>query len=585
MEHLLLPYRPTDHISQGNVLVLAPHPDDEIFGCGGAIAKHVRAGDKVKVIIITDGRAQQRENVNDDTYSRQRQEESRLAAAVLGYTDLEFWDLPDRGVAYGERLLLRIEEAVKENQATLVYAPSVLEAHPDHRTTAMLAVEAVRRQPNDIHLAMYEIGIPLKPNVLLDITGVMDLKKQAMACFKTQLLVQEYDSQIAALNTYRAYSLPQAVTAAEAYHVVSSTELKNDFLDLYQSEYVRQTKLGLQIEIQNDPLVTVIVRSMDRSMLSQTLDSIALQTYPNIEVILVNATGREHKHVGEWCGRFPLKTAGSNKPLNRGEAANLGLNKSSGQFISFLDDDDLWEPDHISQLVNSILSNPGYGVVYSGTKVLDERSGQDNKGAELVFSREYHPTLLLVTNYIPNNSVLVSRDIINLGCRFDENMNVYEDWDFLITLSCHTNFLHTGCITSIYRITNSSGIGVHPDNLIEQRKILTRFFEKWKLLWSDDQFLDILAIASKANHGLHPNSIYNLDLESAVLKLGMQDTILEEKYARLQETHALLQEKDARLQETHALLQEKSNIIRKISDSLPYKLYRVLRHIIGRDQR
>jgi len=73
---------------------------------------------------------------------------------------------------------------------------------------------------------------------------------------------------------------------------------------LYQSEHTRQRALGLVLDSRDMPLVSIIIRSMDRPTLSDALDSVALQTYPNIEVIIVNAKGTSHQTVDEWCGHF-----------------------------------------------------------------------------------------------------------------------------------------------------------------------------------------------------------------------------------------------------------------------------------------
>lgn len=101
------------------------------------------------------------------------------------------------------------------------------------------------------------------------------------------------------------------------------------------------------------PLVSVIIRSMDRSTLANALDSVALQTYPNIEVVIVNAKGADHHEVGKWCGHFPMRMVGSDEQLDRSRAANVGLDEATGEYLIFLDDDDLFYPEHIAILVNA----------------------------------------------------------------------------------------------------------------------------------------------------------------------------------------------------------------------------------------
>ena len=220
-EHHFIPYHAVDAIGSGPALILAPHPDDEVFGCGGALLRHVDAGDPVRVIILTDGGYG-----GSEDYLRERRLESLGAAALLGYGMPEFWDLPDRGLECGEPLIRRLGESIEVHGAEWVYAPSWWEIHPDHYSLALAATEAVRRCRRPLHLVLYEIGAPLAPNRLLDITAVLERKRAAMACFPSQLALQSYDRQILALNRYRTYTLPRAVQAAEAYRVLHRDELR-----------------------------------------------------------------------------------------------------------------------------------------------------------------------------------------------------------------------------------------------------------------------------------------------------------------------------------------------------------------------
>ena len=101
IEQTFIPYHAETRLGRGRMLVFAPHPDDEVLGCGGAILSHVAAGESVRVIIATDGAF----GAADATaYAETRQMESRAAAAVLGYGEPEFWGLPDRGLHADEAL-------------------------------------------------------------------------------------------------------------------------------------------------------------------------------------------------------------------------------------------------------------------------------------------------------------------------------------------------------------------------------------------------------------------------------------------------------------------------------------------------
>jgi LmbE family N-acetylglucosaminyl deacetylase len=81
---------------------------------------------------------------------------------------------------------------------------------------------------------MYEVGVPLQPNQLLDITNFWPRKKAAMACFNSQLAIQRYDKHINGLNIYRSYTLPPNVQAAEAYYLVKGNEDWQNILNVLQ---------------------------------------------------------------------------------------------------------------------------------------------------------------------------------------------------------------------------------------------------------------------------------------------------------------------------------------------------------------
>ena len=207
----LIPYSACSVIPAQAVLVVAPHPDDEVFGCGGAIAQHVKCGHPVCVVVLTDGALYADSDV--------RQRESVAAAQILGYGTPEFWGFPDGGLSYSDELAQRLADRIAQCGADLVYAPSAWENHPDHKQTQLLAAEALRRSASDVRLACYEVGAPLRPNVLLDITTVLDTKEAAMRCFASQLKHQNYLGHIQALNFYRTYTLGAEVQSAEAFWV------------------------------------------------------------------------------------------------------------------------------------------------------------------------------------------------------------------------------------------------------------------------------------------------------------------------------------------------------------------------------
>lgn len=241
VESELIPYHAVRALGTGPVLVLAPHPDDEIFGCAGAIMRHLAAGDPITVIVLTDGGGTWADGPERDAYVALRREESRTAANILGYGEPVFWEYRDRALRCEEPLIQRLLAATTGFR--WLYAPSPHEIHPDHRALGLATLEVIRRSNATVSAAFYEIGAPLPPNRLLDISDLLDRKRRAIACFAGQLVAQAYDRHVEALNRYRTYTLPREVEAAEAYWVVSRDEAERE-LSILRAALARQRQFS-----------------------------------------------------------------------------------------------------------------------------------------------------------------------------------------------------------------------------------------------------------------------------------------------------------------------------------------------------
>lgn len=216
-EQFFTPYDVVKTLPGKVVAVLAPHPDDEVFGCGGLLHALNGAGAQIRVAVVSDGAAQKQAE-------SQRQEESVSAAKLLGYPEPEFWGLPDGKLLEQQALENRIGDWLENIQPELVLAPSVWEMHRDHRAVAVAALSCMERLAEGATLAMYEVGVPLTPNILVDISSALDVKDAAMACFVSQLAAQSYDEHIRGLNKFRTYTLSKDVKGAEAYHLLTRQE-------------------------------------------------------------------------------------------------------------------------------------------------------------------------------------------------------------------------------------------------------------------------------------------------------------------------------------------------------------------------
>jgi len=197
------------HVPVGPVLVVAPHPDDEILGCGGAIALHSRRGDRVHVALVTAG-----EGGGDGPA---RLDESRASAGGLGASDVSCLGIPDGQVGLSGTLADMLATLVHKLSPRVVYAPSPFEMHPDHVATLHATAGALGVR-DDVTLLLYEVNTECMASFLLDVTPVADAKRAALQHFASQLgridLVARADARARARTVN--VDLPE-VTHAEAF--------------------------------------------------------------------------------------------------------------------------------------------------------------------------------------------------------------------------------------------------------------------------------------------------------------------------------------------------------------------------------
>ena len=477
-----------------SILVIAPHPDDEVFGCGGTVSLLQKQGSVVRIIVVTDGALGG--NNADRSLIETRAEESCAAATILGLDEPTFWGLPDRGLKYGEVLIERIKQSITKVHADLVFLPSPTDWHPDHQAIAFAGAEAIRRLGGRRQVAFYEVTDALpSPNLVFDISSVTEDKLRAMRCFQTQLQDQPYDTRVSGFNSFRAFHLGAQVTNAEAFTLLSATDLAKGLPVLIDGPMACRRIFGFAATGSDIPLVSVIIRSMDRPTLIDALDSLALQTYSNIEVVVVNATGSKHQIIDRYLGRFPINLIGSdNERIPRSRAANLGLDAAQGEFLLFLDDDDWLEPTHIHSLVLTLSGQSEAVAAYAGVRCVKLDTNGVNIETVRLYNDDYDPVRLLVENFIPIHALVFRRVALEQQgrCRFDESMDLYEDWDFWLQLQLRGDFVHHPEITAFYRIHPGGGEGIQADQ-DKSVAALDQLLAKWRIRWTPEQLRRIVA--------------------------------------------------------------------------------------------
>lgn len=211
----LLPARALVH---GRCLVLAPHPDDELIGCGGIIMAHREAGHDVDIVVMTDGGLGNPGGSGGPDYTATRKEEARLAVTHLGGATLHFLDHPDGRLKDAHAVVHQLVALMTRLAPASVFMPSPYEVHPDHRATALHAFRALRSVEPKPQIYCFEIGAMMPANLLADITPYMLQKEAALTHYHSQLLHQDLVGKMRALNRTRTVNVDDpAISYAEAY--------------------------------------------------------------------------------------------------------------------------------------------------------------------------------------------------------------------------------------------------------------------------------------------------------------------------------------------------------------------------------
>jgi len=467
----------TETVRATSALVLAPHFDDEVLGCGGLIAQLAAAGAAVRVLFLTDSGGGMETagagTADRDVYRRRRREEAAQATAALGVTGWDCLELPDGALdQHLDAAEKGIHRAIVSQRPEIVLCPSPLEVTRDHRA-AFAALHRLlaplRDVPGDqdeslrgLRILLYEVNHPAHPDLLVDVSAQEEILVAAMALYASQEERHPYWNAGLGLRRFRTLSLGPATESnavlAEAYRRLRV----EDFTTRSPAQLIRHLGGLPEISwIEDGPRISVIVRTRDRpALLAEALDSLAAGSYRRAEVVLVNDGGAAPAVPAD----FPLPVVRVDLAASRGRAgaAEAGIAAATGDFIAFLDDDDLAAPEHLATLAG-LVSAAGVRVAYTDAAVaLYELTGGESPGwvcreRRLPYSRDFDPDILLVDNYIPFNTLLIERKLFAEAGPFDPTLPFFEDWDFLIRLAARTPFHHLRQVTCEYRHFRGGG--------------------------------------------------------------------------------------------------------------------------------
>ncbi len=243
------------------------------------------------------------------------------------------------------------------------------------------------------------------------------------------------------------------------------------------------------------PLISVILPVYNGELtIRKTVESVLSQTLSNWELIIINDGSKDstldilYSFYDYRLQIFSYENAGQAVSRNR------GLSHAQGEYISFIDADDLWTNDKLEAQLKVLQSNPQARVAYSWTNYIDENGELILQGKRV----NYHGNLyqkLLVSNFLENGSnPLICRKALDEVGGFEPSLTPAEDWDLWLRLAAKYDFVLVPCPQILYRISATS--------------------ESTNLLRMETACLQVLnhrfSLASESVKSLQPESMTNL---------------------------------------------------------------------------
>jgi glycosyltransferase involved in cell wall biosynthesis len=200
------------------------------------------------------------------------------------------------------------------------------------------------------------------------------------------------------------------------------------------------------------PVVTVLVPTFNRRRyLAGALASVVRQSYRNLQIIVINDGGEDVRDIVNSFGDERLMFIDRKENRGKSFSLNEALPRAEGKYVAYLDDDDLYYPNHIETLVDALENNSDCQVAYSDLykvycKVCPDGSRKVlSKVVEV--TRDFYRFLMLYYNHVLHVSLMHRRDLLEKTGPYNEDINVLIDWDMARRLVFFSDFQHVPVIT------------------------------------------------------------------------------------------------------------------------------------------
>ena len=212
------------------------------------------------------------------------------------------------------------------------------------------------------------------------------------------------------------------------------------------------------------PQISIIIPTYNsESTIEETIASIQQQSFTDYEIVVIDDGSKDRTVEVVTNLTEPRLKLYTYENGGVATARNRGISHADGEFISFLDADDLWTPDKLESQIEALKRNPEAKVAYSWTSIIDEEGKFLFSGPRFTFQGNVYPQLLQ-TNFLLNASnILIHRDVLEVVAGFNPQLAYTADWDFYLRLAANFEFVAVTKFQNLYRQSaNSMSSNIEP---------------------------------------------------------------------------------------------------------------------------
>lgn len=248
------------------------------------------------------------------------------------------------------------------------------------------------------------------------------------------------------------------LTYERVLQIEPNNELARENLDVVKEQMPASAVCQVPTSVSHAPLVSVIVPTFNRpEMLADALRSILNQTFQDFEIIVVNDGGSAVESIVNDLNRdCRITYIRHGKNRNLAAARNSGVKAARGKYVTFLDDDDRYYPEHLETLV-TFLEQSAYQVAYTDAhRAFQVKEGNRYivKTRDVPYSFDFNYDRILVGNFVPVLCFMLERSCLDQVGLFDETLTTHEDWDLWIRISRKFRLAHLKRITCEFASRN-----------------------------------------------------------------------------------------------------------------------------------